>query len=459
MRSITYISLVSSPGTSRRRIQQRIDSWLEEVQPGKTESSDMPRSHGRPGYWGMPPKGWATNQAQARKFLRLRNVVFPVPLKRISILHDEEEGDCKKVAPYIYVKAPSAGQEQNFQGQTGNVLYVQQAYRDKVFKEFQKDVPLNPDGVTRTHSSYLGQGQGVTGTSLSVFTSLGQEIKYGANGDETPNTCLPPLIHKRALEQPARRAGSRSRNPPIISGENDSTLKPTESHLDDNRGSHPDIEENYDGSEIVDWLYTTCSKGLGRQKGLPVFFSTANDRNPSGGPTYLYVKTVATEEQMAEASYRLALIAACALHDRLLLRYLQKRQSWAPNEAVSFEVHDDLSIYAIVASLGVCQIYRMALYASSSGGADHVPQKPVLYCFERVADFCPGTKEDIEGLIQYVNDIHRYGVSKYGPSAFKDSENLMHCSPGSWLDEAIKFYYGSKPNTVTTAGAVSIAGG
>ncbi|KAI4148306.1 MAG: hypothetical protein L6R39_002826 [Caloplaca ligustica] len=403
-----------------------------------------------PEYRAIPPRNWATTP-MAWKFLRMRNITIVHSTERIPIFGNEE--DDNKLHPDIANKLLSSGREQDFHTETKNVLYVQQAYRNKIFEEFRKHDRLNPN-MTESQSCPAASNQ----ASLNVFTSLGQEIKYGATGDQSRTICLPPeMIEKKknGFQQPPRHPRDQIPNPTSLSKKDDAALKSRGSHLQNSQRPYldPGLAGGPYGPEVVDWSYTVYSKDEESSPSLPAFYSAVNDMNISGGPTYLYVKVVA-KEQIEEATSRLALITACALHERLLLSIWRKRQPRTPRAPpISFRVSDSLRIYAIVATLDTCDIYRMDV------GNKQPPHTPVQYMFEKVASHCPRKQKGLDAIIRYVNGIHQHGLAKYGPSAFKDSEDLLGRSPSEWLDGEIRFYYGSEPNTLTTAEPKITAGG
>ena len=196
-----------------------------------------------------------------------------------------------------------------------------------------------------------------------------------------------------------------------------------------------------------DYSYTTRpsqNNGALRFELLPAF-SAAVFGKTCYNPAYLYVKIHTKREEAQQVRDRSAFIAACALHDRLLLRKL----IWDVQPAGEYIRWDKaLTIYVLICCTETCEIHVMEVRDAWSSQS-HLEY--VMTCVD-VVDLA--TEKGVKHLQDWLNHIHYFGTNIHGPTASADANkahNHVISDLNAWKTQRVDFYYGPHQNEITTA--------
>ena len=195
-----------------------------------------------------------------------------------------------------------------------------------------------------------------------------------------------------------------------------------------------------------DYSYTTrpSQNNGGLQPELLPGFSAAVFGKTCYNPAYLYVKIHTKIEEAQQVQEESAFIAACALHDRLLLRKLT-RDMQPTGECIHWD--KALTIYVLICFAETCKIYVMEV------GDGWSSQSRLQYTMTRVDVVDLGTKKGVKHFQDWLNHIHYFGTNIHGPTAFADANkahNHVIEDLTAWKTQRVDFYYGPHQNEITT---------
>ena len=196
-----------------------------------------------------------------------------------------------------------------------------------------------------------------------------------------------------------------------------------------------------------DYSYTTRpsqNNGALRFKLLPGFSAAAFGKT-CYNPAYLYVKIHTKIEEAQQVRDGSAFTAACALHDRLLLRKLI-RDMQPTGECIIWD--KALTIYVLICCKEVCEINVMEVRDAWSS------QSRLEYAMTCVDVVDLENENGVKHLQDWLNHIHYFGTNIHGPAASADAKkayNQVVSDLNAWKTQRVDFYYGPHQNEITTA--------
>lgn len=166
-------------------------------------------------------------------------------------------------------------------------------------------------------------------------------------------------------------------------------------------------------------------------------------------PPYLVEESKDHSDKECEARQYLSLLAASALHDRMLLRSLTDEAQ--ANKMVALDL--ELCIYGMTCCAQLVTIYKMSIRDIwSNPDLSKKIEKPVRYDFLRVDCLDLTIPSDCKRLSDWMNTLHLYGRTFQSESVMRDGEKAYFSKKfeaGDWKKELSKvaFLYGRQPNT------------
>jgi hypothetical protein len=167
-------------------------------------------------------------------------------------------------------------------------------------------------------------------------------------------------------------------------------------------------------------------------------------------PPYLIQESRDHEDKEREARQYLSLLAASALHDRMLLRWLTDKAQADNTIALDRELY----IYGMTCCGELVTLYKMSIRDIWSNPRSSKVGKEVRYDFVRVEEFSLSQPSDCTRLSDWMNILHYYGQTSLAESMMQDGEKA-HSSRkfglGDWKRQLSKivFHYGKEPYTAT----------
>ena len=273
--------------------------------------------------------------------------------------------------------------------------------------------------------------------SGSTITRLSAQcfVWHGPNQNTAAPSSIPSLSSQETKTNNPLAARVYQHPPPPLS------------RLSFERGTLSEIDLNDGWPGKVDLSYTTQPNGQKHavrfMQQLPAFDAMPLAKN-GHLPAYLYVQIGSSSKELPLARARMAFIAACALHDRLLLRELATAADTRTGDGV-IRWDPALSVYVMTCCAELCEIYVMAVQDTWSAGA---PIKYVMTCMA-ILDL---TEEgDIRTFQEWLNKIHYYGVTSHCEAAMADGNNATDpiiSSPSPWKAKSEIFYCGKEDNVL-----------
>jgi hypothetical protein len=243
---------------------------------------------------------------------------------------------------------------------------------------------------------------------------------------------------------------------PIATNRRESGIVPSIMVWDLVKNAYPD--KTRDSTEqgqyfIPDHIYAFTAKDKEEREKIDVYqeerlpgFLLMKGRNDVK-PPYLIQESKDHRDKQREALQYLSLLAASALHDRMLLRTLTDKAQ--TDKMITLE--PELCIYGMTCCAELVTIYKMSIRDIWSMPNPSKINDQVRYDFMRLESLILTGDSQCERLSKWMNILHFYGQTSHAESVMQDGEKAYSSEKlrsRDWKNELSKvvFLYGEEPN-------------